>query len=84
MSTLFRLLRIISVITVTIFIAIPLNPMQGSAALVWSEDFTVSTVEELDNWVLQGYEMIGSTFYQVDHGFTIVNGELTAEDVYVP
>ncbi len=84
MSTLFRLLRIISVITVTILIVIPLNPMQVSAALVWNEDFTVTTVEELDDWVLQGYELIDSTFYQVDHGFTIVNGELTAEDVYVP
>ncbi|MHA2425954.1 MAG: hypothetical protein ACXAEF_14280, partial [Candidatus Thorarchaeota archaeon] len=61
-----------------------LNPMYISAAQVWTEDFEVSTVNELDDWVLQGYELISGTFYQVDHGFTIVDGELLAEDVYVP
>ncbi|MFX1263408.1 MAG: hypothetical protein ACFFAZ_15110 [Promethearchaeota archaeon] len=72
------LLASASVVLTLSILALPI-----SSAIVWSEDFEVSSTEELDDWTLQGYQYVFSSFLQVDHGFTISDGALMAEDVYV-
>ena len=84
MSPRFSRFRLLITSSLILLILSVLNPIPVSAAIVWNENFEIDTIEQLDDWVLQGYERIGTTRYEVYHGFTIVDGELTAEDVYVP
>lgn len=66
-----------------ILVLFSLSPSQVSAAPVWNEDFGTPSVENLDGWDLQGYELENDSYYEVDHGFTIENEELMAEDIFV-
>ncbi|MFX1317554.1 MAG: hypothetical protein ACFE9D_00325 [Promethearchaeota archaeon] len=84
MFTRFGWFRLIVAFSLVILILSFLGPTPISAALVWNEDFEISNIEELDDWVLQGYELIANHYYEIDHGFTIENGALTAENVNVP
>jgi hypothetical protein len=75
--------RFILTFSMVILVLSALNPLSVSAALVWEEDFEVLYTEDLEDWMLQGYELIDNVYCKVDHGFTITNGALTAEDVYL-
>ncbi|MFX1575767.1 MAG: hypothetical protein ACFFCF_01200 [Promethearchaeota archaeon] len=74
--------RILVLSTVLFLVLSTLFPITVSAGQFWSEDFEVDNIDSLDDWILQGYELVDDVFCEVDHGFTIENGTLTAEDVY--
>jgi hypothetical protein len=79
----FRWLRLAVIFSLGLLVLSSLNPTQVSAALVWNEDFETHSIEDLNDWILQGYELVNDSYYQVHHGFTIENGELTSEDIFV-
>lgn len=79
----FRWFKLAVLFSLGLLVLFSLNPVQVSAAFVWNEDFEILSIEDLDDWDLQGYELVSDSYYEVDHGFTIENGELITEDIYV-
>jgi hypothetical protein len=52
---------------------------QGSATIIWSEDFEDKTLEDLDDWILNAYEIIAGIAYTLnDSGCSLIDGILRA------
>lgn len=74
-----KLMLVLQTLFVVFFLVLhPLNTIATSSVVVVSDNFEATTVDGLNDWTLQGYNLVSSKLVPITNGFTLNNGSLMA------